>query len=200
MSVEFILSAAAPSQFPNERLPEVAFIGRSNVGKSSLLNTLLVRGRRRAKASGPPDRKQLARTSRTPGRTQSINFYRVDRAFCFVDLPGYGYAKVPRKEMASWGRLAESYLRNRNQLRLIVLIIDIRHGPTALDEQMREWLDDQGLRFLVVASKFDKLKAAERTRAVRAVEQHFGSALPFSAKTAEGVPALWDEIRSALTS
>ena len=200
MSVEFVLSASSARQFPKDRLPEVAFVGRSNVGKSSLLNTLLLRGARRRGAAGPVDRRQLAQTSRTPGRTRTVNFYRIEERFYFVDLPGYGYAKLSRKALADWRRLAESYLLDRAPLRLVVLIIDSRHGATALDEQMRDWLTAHQKPFVVVASKSDKLKAAERVRALRTVEQQVGSVLPFSAITAQGLPALWGAIREALAS
>ncbi len=200
MSVEFVLSAASARQLPKDRLPEVAFVGRSNVGKSSLLNTLLLRGTRRKSSEGPLDRRQLAQTSRTPGRTRTLNFFRIDGEFYFVDLPGYGYAKVSRKALEDWRRLAESYLLDREPLCLVVLIIDSRHGATPLDEQMRDWLTAHAKPFVVVASKSDKLKAAERVRALRTVEQQVGSVLPFSAKTAEGLPALWSAIREALAS
>ena len=194
MPAEFILSASSPEQFPKDGRPEVAFIGRSNVGKSSLLNALLRRG---AVKGGVP-RRELARVSRTPGRTQSLNFFLLDQRFYFVDLPGYGYAKAPRRMTTKWGKLAEAYLRDRTQLRLVVLIVDLRHGPTALDHEMKDWLVACGLTYLVAASKSDKLKADARTRAIRAVQQAFGPALPLSAKTAEGVPALWDVISNAL--
>ena len=194
MSAEFILSASSPEQFPKDGRPEAAFIGRSNVGKSSLLNALIRRG---AGKGGAP-RKELARVSRTPGRTQSLNFFLLDRRFYFVDLPGYGYAKAPRKLTTKWGKLAEGYLRNRSQLRLVVLIVDLRHGPTRLDHEMKDWLVARDRTYLVAASKSDKLKSDERARAIRAVQQAFGSTLPLSAKTAEGVPALWDSIFSSL--
>lgn len=194
MSAEFILSASSPEQFPKDGRPEVAFIGRSNVGKSSLLNALI----RRGVGKGGVPRKELARVSRTPGRTQSLNFFLLDRRFYFVDLPGYGYAKAPRKLTTKWGKLAEGYLRNRSQLRLVVLIVDLRHGPTTLDHEMKDWLVACDRTYLVAASKSDKLKADERARAIRAVQQAFGPTLPLSAKTAEGVPALWDVIFNSL--
>ena len=197
MSVEFVRSAAEPRQFPRDGLPEVAFVGRSNVGKSSLLNTLLLNSK--LKAGGPrAARKQLAHVSRTPGRTQQLNFYRIDRAFYFVDLPGYGYAKVPQKEMARWRHLAESYLTARETLLLTVVIVDSRHGAKDMDRQMIEWLDANERPFTVVASKTDKLRSSERKKTLHAFEQDFRPALPFSAKTGEGVAPLWTRIRAAI--
>jgi GTP-binding protein len=198
MPVELVVSAMSGSQFPRDGLPEIAFVGRSNVGKSSLLNTLLLRGEKRSAGEAPLNRSQLAHTSRTPGRTQAINFYRIDQAFYFVDLPGYGFAKVPRKIMDDWKRMADSYLSGRPQLKLVVLIVDSRHGPTALDLQMKEWLGANQKQFLAVASKADKLKASERVRTLRALEKDFESPLAFSSKTGEGVAALWRGIQDSL--
>ena len=194
MAVEFVIGATSPHLFPRDGLPEIAFVGRSNVGKSSLLNTLLLRGK---KKGGPIVKKDLARTSSTPGRTQTINFFRVDDKMYFVDLPGYGYAKAPRRVVDQWRRLAESYLTDRAPLKLVVLIVDIRHGPTALDRAMMDWLQENQQRFVVVASKADKLKAAQRLQAVRAIEQDFYPPLAFSSVTGDGVAALWDGIRAA---
>jgi GTP-binding protein len=198
MPVELVVSAMSGSQFPRDGLPEIAFVGRSNVGKSSLLNTLLLRGEKRSAGEAPLNRSQLAHTSRTPGRTQAINFYRIDQAFYFVDLPGYGFAKVPRKIMDDWKRMADSYLSGRPQLKLVVLIVDSRHGATALDLQMKEWLGANQKQFLAVASKADKLKASERVRTLRALEKDFESPLAFSSKTGEGVAALWRGIQDSL--
>ena len=199
MSAEFVVSAPDASQFPRDRLPEIAFVGRSNVGKSSLLNTLL-REQKRHAGSAPVDRKQLALVSRTPGRTRTLNFYRIDQAFYFVDLPGYGYAKISRRIMAEWRKLAESYLQRRPQLRLVVMIIDARHGASPLDVQMADWLQANGQPFLVVASKTDKLRPSERKKIVSSIEREFHPILPFSAKTGEGAGPLWRGIREALTS
>lgn len=198
MSVELVVSATLSSQFPRDGLPEIAFVGRSNVGKSSLLNTLLLRGKKRRAGDGPLGRSQLAHTSRTPGRTQVINFYLIDRAFYFVDLPGYGYAKVSREEMSGWRRLTESYLLDRPQLRLVILLVDIRHGATELDLQMKQWLGARQKQFLAVASKADKLKASERVKTIRALEKDFESPLAFSSKTGEGVALLWRGIQESL--
>ncbi len=194
MSLEFIASAGSPAQFPLDRLPEVAFVGRSNVGKSSLLNALVSYGRKGAKV----DRKQLAFVSSTPGRTQTINFHKIDGKLYFVDLPGYGFAKAPRAVVDSWRVLAEAYLRDREPLRLVVVIVDGRHGPKSTDRQMTEWLEASGTPFLVVASKIDKLKKAQRAESVRTIEESFYPPLAFSAVTGEGVPELWDAIRNAL--
>ena len=197
MAVEFVRSAAEPRQFPRDGLPEIAFVGRSNVGKSSLLNTLLLNSK--LKAGEPPtSRKQLAHVSRTPGRTQQLNFYRVDRTFYFVDLPGYGYAKVPKQEMARWRKLAESYLTDRETLQLTVVIVDSRHGAKDMDRQMVEWLEVNQRPFTIVASKADKLRSSERKKTLQALEKNFRPALPFSAKSGEGVSALWSAIREAL--
>jgi GTP-binding protein len=198
MSVELVVSAALSSQFPRDGLPEIAFVGRSNVGKSSLLNTLLLRGRKRQAGEAPLGRAQLAHTSRTPGRTQAINFYLIDRAFYFVDLPGYGYAKVSREAMDGWRRLAESYLSGRPQLRRVVLLVDIRHGVTALDLQMVQWLRASQKQFLAVASKAAKLKASERASSLRALEKDLASPLTFSSKTGEGAALLWRGILESL--
>jgi GTP-binding protein len=194
MSFEFTVSAGAPAQFPRDRLPEIAFVGRSNVGKSSLLNALVSFGRKGVKV----DRKQLAFVSATPGRTQTINFYKLERRFYFVDLPGYGFAKAPRGVVDHWRVLADAYITGRETLRLVVLIIDSRHGAKTTDEQMKEWLLASRVPFLVVASKTDKLRTAQRAESIRTIEESFYPPLAFSAVTGEGVPELWDAIRKAV--
>ena len=147
-SAEFLLSASTKRQFPAETLPEIAFAGRSNVGKSTLINSLL-------------NRKKLVKTSSTPGKTQLINFFKVNDKFYFVDLPGYGYAKVPESVRRKWKNLVEAYLSDRKTLRNVVLIIDSRHNPTKQDRQLLEWLKYFQRPSLIVASKIDKLKRGQ---------------------------------------
>ena len=147
-SAEFLLSASTKRQFPAETLPEIAFAGRSNVGKSTLINSLL-------------NRKKLVKTSATPGKTQLINFFKVNDKFYFVDLPGYGYAKVPESVRRKWQNLVEAYLSERKTLRNVVLIIDSRHNPTKQDRQLLEWLKYFQRPSLIVASKIDKLKRGQ---------------------------------------
>ena len=147
-SAEFLLSASTKRQFPAETLPEIAFAGRSNVGKSTLINSLL-------------NRKKLVKTSATPGKTQLINFFKVNDKFYFVDLPGYGYAKVPESVRRKWQNLVEAYLSERKTLRNVVLIIDSRHNPTSQDRQLLEWLKYFQRPSLIVASKIDKLKRGQ---------------------------------------
>ena len=200
MAVEFVLSAHGAAQFPRDRLPEIAFVGRSNVGKSSLLNALLLRRGKRARRGSTVSRKVLAKTSQTPGRTRAINFFRIDRKLYFVDLPGYGYARASASEQWRWKRLAESYLERREPLKLVVLIVDIRRGPTVLDRQMREWLTANGQAFCVAASKSDKLKRAVRLRSIVSLRETFASPIAFSAITGEGVQQLWRAIDLALAA
>ena len=147
-SAEFLLSASATSQFPAATLPEIAFAGRSNVGKSTLINSLL-------------NRKKLVKTSATPGKTQLINFFKVNDQFYFVDLPGYGYAKVPESVRRKWQNLVEAYLSERETLKNVVLIIDCRHNPTLQDRQLLEWLEYYQRPSLILASKIDKLKRGQ---------------------------------------
>jgi len=147
-SAEFLLSASTTKQFPAETLPEIAFAGRSNVGKSSLINSLL-------------NRKKLVKTSATPGKTQLINFFKINDQFYFVDLPGYGYAKVPESVRNKWKNIVDAYLSERKTLRNVVLIIDCRHNPTEQDRQLLEWLEYYQRPSIIVASKIDKLKRGQ---------------------------------------
>jgi GTP-binding protein len=189
LSAEFVLSAREPAHYPPALLPEIAFAGRSNVGKSSLINTLV-------------RRKGLARTSNTPGRTQDINFFTVNDRFAFIDLPGYGYAKVPETIRKNWGSMIETYLGGRRTLRLVVLILDIRRDPSEEDRQLIGWLQFYHVPFLVVLTKIDKVsrnQCAEQQRRIGG-GLDLPPAIPFllfSAKTGEGKDLLWREISKA---
>jgi len=182
---EFVTSSARPEQFPADGLPEVAFLGRSNVGKSSLINALV----------GRPG---LAFTSNTPGRTQTINFYRIDGKLNFVDLPGYGYARVPRDLAAEWKLLIESYLLNRESLQLSILILDARRGWLEKDLELKAWLEFHNRRSLVIATKMDKLNQSETERGLRAIRKEGVEPLPFSALTGRGVREIWQAISTTL--
>jgi GTP-binding protein len=188
-SAEFIKSAFVETDWPRERAPEVAFLGRSNVGKSSLINSLVgVRG--------------LARTSGTPGRTQALNFFLINKRFRFVDLPGYGYARVPRNIRASWGEMASNYLAKRPELVLSIQIVDSRHEPTTLDLQLNEWLVANAKPRVVVATKSDKLsqnelrKSLERVRRVMDAER----VIAYSAPKGLGRDEVWRTIEAAAGS
>jgi GTP-binding protein len=182
---EFIISSARPEQFPADGLPEIAFLGRSNVGKSSLINALVGR-------SG------LAFTSNTPGRTQTINFYRIDGKQYFVDLPGYGYARVPRDRAAEWKRLIENYLTHRKPLQLCMLILDARRGWMKQDLELRDWLEFHNRRSLVVATKMDKLNQSEVERGLRAIRKEGVEPFAFSALSGRGVREIWQAISTTL--
>jgi GTP-binding protein len=183
----FYKSAFEPAQLPAGSLPEIAFSGRSNVGKSSLINALL-------------HRRGLAKTSSTPGRTQSINFISVNKAFYFVDLPGYGYAKVPASVKIKWQHLIESYLCNRPSLRLVVLIVDARRDPADDEAQFADWLQQQGIAFAVVLTKADKLKRNQLIQSAGRWRNFLGieSTVAFSAVTGEGKTELWKTLISCL--
>lgn len=184
-SAEFVTSAVKRSQYPPEDLPEVAFGGRSNVGKSSLINCLL-------------ERKKLVRTSRTPGRTQTLNFFRINDGFRFVDLPGYGFAKVPEKIRAQWGPMVEAYLRKRKSLKGFVQIMDARHKPTSDDLQLWGWLAENGIPAVAVLTKCDKVKKSQRNgqlhQAAEALEVDAREIVFFSATTREGRDRLWERL------
>ena len=188
-SATFVKSAPSPEQFPTGRVPEVAFVGRSNVGKSSLINSLL----------GTPG---LARTSSTPGRTQLINFFLINNSFYFVDLPGYGYARVPVEIKRTWGPMVESYLATRDNLVLVVVIIDSRHEPARLDLQMTEWLESRGKSFIVVATKSDKMGGNLLRTNVARLSAAFekSSVIPYSSPGRLGADRVWKEITSRLSA
>ncbi|HWQ56270.1 MAG TPA: ribosome biogenesis GTP-binding protein YihA/YsxC [Bryobacteraceae bacterium] len=186
MFVEFVTSSAVPGRFPTDRLPEIAFLGRSNVGKSSLLNALVAK-------------KGLAFTSSTPGRTQTINFYRIDGKLYFVDLPGYGFARAPIEVVREWKQLIDSYLLDRDKLELSVLILDARRGWMETDLELKRWLEYQNRRFLVVATKMDKLKSkTEQERGLALIRKEGVEPLPFSAVTGRGVREIWQAIAKTL--
>jgi len=178
---EFVTSAVRPEQFPTDALPEIAFLGRSNVGKSSLINALT-------------GQRKLAFTSNTPGRTQTINFYRIGGKYHFVDLPGYGYARVPDAVTRDWQAMIEGYLTQRARLQLSLLIIDIRRGWMEPDLQLKNWLEIHHRPYLVVATKTDKLNQSELQRGLNAIRKIGPEPVPFSALSGRGVRELWQAI------
>jgi len=184
-SAEFIKSAVKPKHYPADDLPEIAFAGRSNVGKSSLINTLL-------------NRKRLVKTSRTPGRTQLINFFLINKAFSFVDLPGYGYAKVPASVRKSWGPMVETYLATRQVLRGVVLIMDIRRTPGMQETNFIDWLHDYNNPCVLILTKVDKLSKTNRIKQRLANAKALGvdvdDLVLFSAKSRLGKDAVWNAI------
>ena len=174
------------SRLPENSLPEIAFAGKSNVGKSSLINAVM-------------NRKSLARTSAQPGKTQTINFYNVNGAFYLVDLPGYGYAKVSEEVKAKWGKMVERYLRQSRQLKAVFLLIDIRHEPSANDRQMYDWIISQGYHPIIIATKLDKLKRSQVPSALKTVREGLKAGketiiLPFSALTKQGREEIYEVI------
>jgi len=178
------ISAVSPSQYPNDRLPEIALAGRSNVGKSSFINRMI-------------DRKGLARTSSKPGKTQTINFYKINDAFYFVDVPGYGYAKVSKREQRTWGPMMQKYFETRDELQVVVLITDLRHKPTRDDLQMYEYLKYLQLPVIIVATKYDKVKKSDRTkflkRTIETLQPHPSDPIvPFSAVSGVGKEEMWN--------
>lgn len=180
----FITSATSPEGYPVHRRIEVALAGRSNVGKSSLINAIA-------------GTKKLARVSKRPGRTQTLNFYALTDSLCLVDLPGYGYAEVPERVRAAWGPMIEGYLKTREQLKAILLVIDARHGPLEDDLVMWRWIEASGRAGLAVATKWDKVKSSQRAKRIKEMETALAaSVLPFSAVTFEGGEALCAYLRS----
>lgn len=186
-SAEFVKSAFSMDHWTTDGLPEIAFLGRSNVGKSSLINSLL-------------GRKGLARTSNTPGRTQSINFFLINESFYFVDLPGYGYAKVSKSMRSNWGKMAEEYLSERETLALCVQLVDARHEPTTLDEQLYEWLTFHKKQFIIAATKADKLSSNKLRKSIATVENELPESrvIAYSSITGKGRDAIWETINSSV--
>ncbi len=188
-SAEFITSATKPSQYPPALLPEIAFAGRSNVGKSSLINTLV-------------NRKHLVKTSRTPGRTQMINFFNINNTMVFVDLPGYGYARVPQAVRKQWGPMIETFLSKRETLKGVVVILDIRRTPKTEDLDIIRWLDHYNIARILVITKADKLsknrQLNHQAAIIQALAIHKAEMILFSAKTRLGRDAVWNAILSLI--
>ncbi|MBP3038253.1 YihA family ribosome biogenesis GTP-binding protein [Bacillaceae bacterium Marseille-Q3522] len=182
-SAEIVISAVRPAQYPSEMLPEFALAGRSNVGKSSFINKML-------------GRKSLARTSSKPGKTQTLNFYLINNRFHFVDVPGYGYAKVSKKEREAWGKMIETYLTNRKQLRAVLLIVDLRHPPTKDDVMMYDFLKYYDLPCIVIATKADKIPKAKWQKHLKITKetlqlQKNDYLILFSSEIGEGKEKAW---------
>ena len=186
--VELETVCGITSKLPENAYPEVAFAGKSNVGKSSLINSLV-------------NRKALARTSSQPGKTQTINFYRINQAEYLVDLPGYGYAKVPQSEKEKWGKLIERYLHGSKQLKAVFLLIDIRHEPGKNDTIMYDWICQNGFAPIIIATKLDKIKRSQVQKQVKLIKEGLSvkpgtKIIPFSAQTKQGVDDVWATIES----
>ncbi len=182
ISAEFLKSAVEPTAYVKEDLPEVAFVGRSNVGKSSLVNSLL-------------NRKSLVKVSSSPGKTQLINFFKINDKFIFVDLPGYGFARAPEIVKKKWARMIETYLEYRENLNLVVLILDIRHKPTEKDRLMVKWLDHYQIETVLVTTKSDKIKKSAKNKQIKLILDSLSKQekrpIIFSAKDGEGKKELW---------
>ena len=189
-NVELQIVCGITSKLPETDKVEIAFAGKSNVGKSSLINALM-------------NRKALARTSATPGKTQTINFYNVNDVMYLVDLPGYGYAKVSEQEKIKWGQLIERYLNTSKQLKAVFLLIDIRHDPSANDKMMYEWIVSQGYHPIIIATKLDKLKRSQVATHVKMIKEGLKllpgtTVIPFSAETKQGREEIWELMDSYL--
>ena len=185
-NVELETVCGVTSRLPENTLPEFAFAGKSNVGKSSLINALM-------------NRKALARTAAQPGKTQTINFYHINDAFYYVDLPGYGYARANQEVKAKWGKMIENYLHKSPMLKCVFLLIDIRHDPSENDRLMYQWILDQGYRPVIIATKADKLKRSQIAKHVKMVREGLSMQpedvlIPFSAETKQGREEIWNYI------
>ncbi len=185
-SAEIIISAVSPKQYPQDNLQEFALVGRSNVGKSSTINTLL-------------NRKSLARVSQSPGKTRTINFYLINKEFYLVDLPGYGYAKVSKDDRAAWGKIIETYLTSRPNLKEVILLVDVRHEPTADDVLMYDWIKHFGFGRIVIATKLDKINRSQYQKHFKMIREKLKMApedqlLPISSLKKLGMEAIWDKM------
>lgn len=182
---QFEISAVKPAQYPKNDLPQIVLVGKSNVGKSSFINTMI-------------NRKALARTSNTPGKTRQINFYNIDNNFYFVDLPGYGYSKLSKEEQVNMGRFIEDYLEKCQNISLIVFLLDIRHNPTADDVHMLNYIKKTNLPFMLVANKADKIAVTKVDNELDKIKEFLGisftTLLPFSAEKKIYSEAVWDEV------
>ena len=186
LSAEFLTGAVSCKQYPDSVCPELAFVGRSNVGKSSLINSLL-------------NRKKLVKTSQTPGKTQEINFFKINNNFIFADLPGYGFAKVPQVVRKHWKKMIEDYLLKRETLLAVIFIIDMRRNPSPLDIDLKTWLESHGIEYLLVATKIDKLSQSEATKQVKKLNVAYfnegkDKLLVYSSKSGRGRKELWQKI------
>lgn len=187
-SAEIVISAVKPAQYPDVEMPEFALAGRSNVGKSSFINKML-------------GRKSLARTSSKPGKTQTLNFYLINEAFHFVDVPGYGYAKVSKKEREAWGKMIETYITSREQLKAVVLLVDLRHPPTADDRLMYDFLKHYNITCIIVATKADKIPKSKWQKHVKITKETLqlheeDQLVMFSSETGEGKDKAWAILES----
>lgn len=185
---QFVISAVAKSQYPEDQLPEFAFAGRSNVGKSSLINMLL-------------NRKGLAKTSSTPGKTQLVNFYDIDGLFRFVDLPGYGFAKVSKTQKEGWGNIIDTYLNTRQNLLEVFQLVDIRHSPTREDKDMYAWIKSAGFNGIVIATKSDKLNRNQAAQQIKLIRKELGMEkddviIQVSSQNRDGKYEFWDTINA----
>jgi GTP-binding protein len=182
---KFEISAVSPKQYPQGDKPEVVLVGKSNVGKSSFINTMI-------------NRKNLARTSNTPGKTRQINFYNIDDIFYFVDLPGYGYSKMSKAEQVKCGKFIEDYLEKRDNISVVVMVVDIRHKPTADDQMMYDYILKTNLPFMVITNKADKIAITKVDNEVKRIKEFFGisytTILPFSSERKIYQDRVWEEI------
>ncbi|MBE5933043.1 MAG: YihA family ribosome biogenesis GTP-binding protein [Lachnospiraceae bacterium] len=189
-SAELETVCGITSKLPENELPEIAFAGKSNVGKSSLINGLL-------------NRKSLARTSSSPGKTQTINFYNINKELYFVDLPGYGYAKVSMEIRNKWGKMIEKYLNTSKQLKTVFLLIDIRHAPGENDVTMYDWIVANGYRPVIIATKLDKIKRSQKDKCIKIIKEKLNltpdtKIIPFSAVSKQGKEDIWNLIQSTI--
>jgi len=190
LSAEFLTGAVSCKQYPDSVCPELAFVGRSNVGKSSLINSLL-------------NRKKLVKTSQTPGKTQEINFFKINNNFIFADLPGYGFAKVPQIVRKHWKKMIEDYLLKRETLLAVIFIIDMRRNPSPLDLDLKTWLETHDIEYILIATKMDKLSQSEASKQVKKLNVAYfnegeDKLLVYSSKSGRGRKELWQKITNRI--